>query len=103
MMQKYFIRGFAVSAALVAGALSGGLFAQASAPKLEFEVASIKAAPQLTPALMQSGKIHLGMNIDGARVDIGGMPIMALLPQVFRVKQYQISGLGTGMNFLNTD
>jgi uncharacterized protein (TIGR03435 family) len=55
--------------------------------------------------------MHIGMNIDGARVDIGGMPIMALLPQVFRVKQYQISGagtqarpgLGSGMDFMNTD
>ncbi len=72
-------------------------------PKLEFEVASIKPAAQLTPALMQSGKMHIGMNIDGARVDIGGMPIMALLPQVFGVKQYQIAGLGTGMDFMATD
>jgi uncharacterized protein (TIGR03435 family) len=78
------------------------MFGQAP-PKLEFEVASIKPAPQLTPALVQSGKMHIGMNIDGARVDIGGMPIMSLLPQVFRVKQYQISGLGTGMDFMNTD
>src|ERR1700735_5059336 len=51
---------------------------------------------------MQSGKIHLGMNIDGARVDIAGMPIMALLPQVFRVKQYQIAGAGGPMDFLNS-
>jgi uncharacterized protein (TIGR03435 family) len=73
------------------------------APKLEFEVASIKLAPQLTPALMQSGKMHIGMNIDGARVDIGGMPIASLLPQVFHVKQYQIAGAGTGTDFMNTE
>jgi uncharacterized protein (TIGR03435 family) len=83
------------------------MFGQAPTPKesskLEFEVASIKPAPQLTPALMQSGKVHIGMNIDGARVDIGGLPIMSLLPQVFRVKQYQISGLAPGMDFMNTD
>jgi uncharacterized protein (TIGR03435 family) len=72
-------------------------------PKLEFEVASIKPAAQLTPALVQSGKARMGMNIDGARVDIGGMPIMALLPQVFRVKQYQIAGLGTGLDFMASD
>src|ERR1700722_10783205 len=92
-----------VSAGLATAPLA--MFGQAPKPKLEFEVASIKPAPQPTPALMQAGKIHIGMNIDGARVDIGGMPIMALLPQVFRVKQYQVSGAGTGpdFNFMNTD
>jgi uncharacterized protein (TIGR03435 family) len=108
MMKEYFIRGLAVSAALAAGVLFGQApGGPAPASKLEFEVASIKAAPQITPALMQSGKMHIGMNIDGARVDIGGMPIMALLPQVFRVKQYQIAGAGSGtpdmMNFMNSD
>jgi uncharacterized protein (TIGR03435 family) len=80
-------------------------FAQAPAPKLEFEVASIKPAPPMTPALMQSGKMHIGMNIDNARVDIGGMPIMALLPQVFRVKQYQVAGASTSdfMNMMNME
>lgn len=73
--------------------------AQAPAPKLEFEVASIKPAPPITPDLMRSGKMHMGVHIDGARVDIGGMPIAALLPQVFRVKQYQVSGAGTTMDF----
>jgi uncharacterized protein (TIGR03435 family) len=98
-----------VGAALATAAIA--MFGQAptsqsatkARPKLEFEVASIKPAPEITPALIQSGKIHVGMNIDGARVDIGGMPIMSLLPQVFRVKQYQIAGLGTGMDFMNTD
>jgi uncharacterized protein (TIGR03435 family) len=78
-----------VAASLVA---TIAIFGQPPAPKLEFEVASIKPAPPFNPAMMQPDKMHLGMNIDGARVDIGGMPIIALLPQVFRVKQYQVAG-----------
>lgn len=91
---------------LVGFVCAAGLFAQTPAQpnsKLEFEVASIKPAAQLTPDLIRSGKMHLGMNIDGARVDIGGMPVFALLPQVFKVKQYQIAGGGTPQDFLNTE
>ncbi len=82
------------SRGLVAAGLAAAIamFGQTPAPKLEFEVASIKPAPPFSPAMMQAGKMHLGMNIDGARVDIGGMPIVALLPQAFRVKQYQVVG-----------
>jgi len=60
--------------------------------KLEFEVASIKPAPPLDPVAMQQGKMRIGMKIETGRVDIGGMPVSALLPQVFRVKPYQIIG-----------
>jgi uncharacterized protein (TIGR03435 family) len=91
---------------LVCGCLATtaiAMFGLATAPKLEFEVASIKPAPPFNPAMMQSGKMHLGINIDSARVDIGGMPIMALLPTVFRVKQYQVTGAGPGPDFMNMD
>jgi uncharacterized protein (TIGR03435 family) len=95
-MRKRFL-GLAVAyAAMTAIAMLG----QTPAPKLEFEVASIKPAPPFTMAMMQAGKMRLGMSIDGARVDIGGMPIIALLPQVFRVKQYQVAG-GPGQDFVN--
>jgi len=90
-----------ICACLAAAAIA--MSGQAPAPKLEFEVASIKPAPPFNPAMMQSGKMHIGMNIDGALVDIGGMPILALLPQVFRVKQYQVAGLRTGPDLMNTD
>ncbi len=102
-MLKKLLGLFCGGLAIAAIAMFGQAPAPKANPKLEFEVASIKPAPQLTPALVQSGKMHIGMNIDGARVDIGGMPIMSLLPQVFRVKQYQISGLGNGMDFMNTE
>jgi len=63
---------------------------QAWAAGPEFEVATIKAAAQPTPELFRTGKIHLGMTVDGARVDIGGMPLIALLQQAFGVKTFQV-------------
>src|SRR5271163_446321 len=90
-----------ICACLAAAAIA--MSGQAPAPKLEFEVASIKPAPPFNPAMMQSGKAHLGINIDSARIDIGGMPIMALLPTVFRVKQYQVAGAGPGPDFMSMD
>src|SRR6185437_541228 len=73
-----------------------GVFAQAPASKLEFEVASIKPAPPLDPVATQQGKIHVGMNIDGARVDIGGLPMQSLLIQAFNIKTYQLTGAASG-------
>ena len=91
-----------VSASLAIAAAA--MFGQAPAsPKLEFEVASIKPAAPLNPESIRSGKMRIGMNVDGARVSINGMPVFSLLPQVFRVKQYQVSGGGTPVDFLNTE
>jgi uncharacterized protein (TIGR03435 family) len=71
---------------------AGVAWAQAPpAPKLEFEVASVKAA-QPIQAQVASGKIHVGMKVDGARVDIGSMSLSDLIPMAFKVKQYQVSG-----------
>jgi uncharacterized protein (TIGR03435 family) len=71
--------------------LIGGLiFAQTS-----FEVASIKPVElniQAMAALLASGKLHLGMNVDGARVDIGLMSLGELIPIAFKVKAHQVAG-----------
>jgi uncharacterized protein (TIGR03435 family) len=69
------------------------LLAQAPAPPA-FEVASIKPAPpiQTLAAQIQSGKLRLGMTVDGARVDIGLMALTNLLATAYRVKAYQIVG-----------
>ena len=67
-------------------------FAQAPANKLEFEVASVKLADLPTPAMVQSGKLHAGMKIDNARVDIGLMSMMQLITKAYDVKQYQVQG-----------
>jgi uncharacterized protein (TIGR03435 family) len=57
-----------------------------------FEVASIKPAEPITPEAFRSGRIRIGMKVDGARVDFGGMPLTELLRAAFGVKPYQISG-----------
>jgi uncharacterized protein (TIGR03435 family) len=82
-------------AAAALGFFAPGTPAQTAAPRPEFDVASIKPAQPLTPALIQSGRFRAGMNIDGAQVNIGSIPILALLPQAFNLKQYQIIGGGT--------
>ncbi len=76
-------------AALLALSIAGFAFGQG----LSFEVASIKPAPPIDPqAIMAGGKMHVGMQIDGARVDIGhGIPF-ALIMQAFDLKMHQIQG-----------
>jgi uncharacterized protein (TIGR03435 family) len=59
-------------------------------PKLEFEVASVKPAQPMES--QAPGKLHIGMQIDGARVDIGNMRLADLIPVAFKVKYYQVSG-----------
>ncbi|HYL38681.1 MAG TPA: TIGR03435 family protein [Bryobacteraceae bacterium] len=57
-----------------------------------FEVASVKLAAPLNPADVAAGKLHVGLTIDGARVDIGFFSLADLIPVAFRVKRYQVSG-----------
>jgi uncharacterized protein (TIGR03435 family) len=59
---------------------------------LSFEVASIKPAPPLDPQAILAGKMHVGMQIDGARVDIGGGVPLILIMQAFDLKMHQIQG-----------
>src|SRR5436190_22551882 len=67
-------------------------FCQAPAGALSFDVASIKPAEAITPATIAAGKLHLGMAVDGARVDIGNLSLGELIPIAFNVKPYQIQG-----------
>ncbi len=67
-------------------------FAQAPAAPLAFEVATIKPAETITPAMVQAGKMHVGMSIDGARVDIGYLSIYDLITVAYKVKPYQVEG-----------
>ncbi len=79
---------------IVAGAVltAGALFPQAPAPAPAFEVASVKLAPPLNPADVAAGKIHVGMIVDGARVDIGFFSLADLIPLAYKVKRYQVEG-----------
>jgi uncharacterized protein (TIGR03435 family) len=86
--------------------MSAAAFAQApaaaAAAPLAFEVASIKPAPPLDVMAIASGKAHIGMSVDKARVDLGGMSLMALVCIAYKVKPYQIAGnpewMSAGMN-----
>ncbi len=73
--------------------LSAALRAQAP---LTFEVASIKPAGPLNPAAIQSGKMRVGMKVDGAMVDIGSFSLTDLIRTAYEVKDYQISGPDLG-------
>ena len=57
-----------------------------------FDVASIRSAAQITPELITSGKLHIGMKIDAGRVDIGSVSLRDLVMTAYEVKPFQISG-----------
>jgi uncharacterized protein (TIGR03435 family) len=57
-----------------------------------FDVASIKQSEPITPAMVAAGKLHAGMRIDGARVDIGNFTLVQLISKAYDVKMNQISG-----------
>jgi uncharacterized protein (TIGR03435 family) len=89
-MQKKFLTG--MGAALW---LNAAIFAQAPPPPPAapiFEVASIKPAPPIEPAKIVAGKMHIGMSVDAARVDIGNLSLADLIRIAYRVKPYQVSG-----------
>ncbi len=76
---------------LVPALCASAVLAQNPAPPA-FEVASIKPSPEITPAMVASGKIHAGMRINAARVDIGQMSLLELIGRAFDVKPYQVDG-----------
>jgi uncharacterized protein (TIGR03435 family) len=87
-MRKSFVGRIAASLALAACAALGQTPAAAPA----FEVASVKPAAPLDANAIMSGKMHIGMKTDAARVDIGFLSLAELIRIAYRVKPYQISG-----------
>jgi hypothetical protein len=73
-------------------AVAAAALAQTPASSPAFEVATIKPAPPLNPMEIAQGKVHLGMSIDAARVDIGALSIGDLIRIAWEVKPYQVSG-----------
>jgi uncharacterized protein (TIGR03435 family) len=62
----------------------------AQAP-LTFEVASIKPAPPLDVTKIAAGQMpHIGLNIDGAQVDIGFLTLQQLLCYAYTIKPHQL-------------
>src|SRR5580658_8173563 len=57
-----------------------------------FEVASIKPAPAMTPAVMNSGQFR--SRIDDALVDISNISLMSLITMAYKIDQDYITGPG---------
>ena len=68
------------------------LWGQAAAAGPAFEVATIKLSPPMNPSMIAAGKLHVGMQVDAARVDIGFFSLADLIRTAYRVKSYQVSG-----------
>jgi hypothetical protein len=94
-MTKSLLRGLSAGLALAMSAAFGQAPDPNAAPKpagLTFEVATIKPAEPLTPQLVASGKLHAGMSVDGARVDIGFFSLSDMIRAAYKLKSYQLSG-----------
>ena len=73
-------------------AASAALAQTPAAPALTFEVASIKPAGPLDPVAIASGKMRIGMKVDGAICDIASFSLRDLIRTAYEVKDYQITG-----------
>jgi len=69
-------------------ALACAAFAQTPA----FEVASVKPAEPITPALVQSGRLKMGVSIDSIHVRIDKLSLFELIALAYQIKGHQISG-----------
>src|SRR3954470_10420134 len=70
--------------------LAGAAVAQTAAPKLQFEVATIKPAAPINPAAVAAGKLHMGMSVDGSRVDMGYFALSDMIQAAYKLKQHQV-------------
>src|SRR5215831_5874358 len=64
--------------------------ATSTATPLAFEVATIKPAPPINPMAIAQGKLHVGMKIDAARVDIGFLSLGDLVMAAYKIKRHQV-------------
>src|SRR5215467_10908638 len=94
MQIKNYVSGLAL--ALTASAALALSQAPSTKP-ISFEVASVKVSEPMDPIKMaqqmqQGVAPHIGMKVDGARVDIGYMSLTDIIGNAYKVKKYQISG-----------
>jgi uncharacterized protein (TIGR03435 family) len=79
----------AIQTSLIAILASAAAFAQAPAPRPEFEVTSIRpSAPITSPA----DTSRIGVHIDGQRVNLTMLALTDLIQSAYNVKLHQISG-----------
>src|SRR5215470_13888301 len=72
--------------------LSAAALLCAQNPAPTFEVATVKLAPQMTPDLVISGKMRIGMRTDAGRVEFGFMSLKDLIQSAYEVKPFQVTG-----------
>jgi uncharacterized protein (TIGR03435 family) len=78
-----------ISAALLL--VAGAAFAQTPAAPLAFDVASVKLGA-IDQAKIMAGQQHVGLKVEGNRVDIGISSLSELISMAYKVKYYQIQG-----------
>lgn len=57
-----------------------------------FEVVSIKAAEPITREMVMDGRMHIGMKVDNARVQIQSFNLQELIRYAYSLKPYQVTG-----------
>jgi uncharacterized protein (TIGR03435 family) len=57
-----------------------------------FEVASVKISEPITPALVESGRLNMGVTIDSIHVRINKLSMLELVALAYQIKGHQISG-----------
>jgi uncharacterized protein (TIGR03435 family) len=67
---------------------STAAFAQTPAPRLEFEVASVKPSPPLTP----NSAPNVGVHIDGSQVSFRFLSLQDYIISAYNIKKHQIVG-----------
>jgi uncharacterized protein (TIGR03435 family) len=72
-----------------AGLFLASAFAQAPAPRLEFEVISVKVAEPLTASTQQ---VNIGLHIDGAQVHLISASMRDIIRMAYQMKNYQVIG-----------
>ena len=80
-----------VATSIAAGLLlAGAALAQAPAAKAQFEVATVKPAGPLDPQKIMAGKMKVGMNWEGSRVEFGFLSLAYLIQYAYKMKQHQV-------------
>jgi uncharacterized protein (TIGR03435 family) len=69
--------------------VASAAFGQAPAPRLEFEVASVKPAESLS---LNTQHVDIGLHIDGAQVRLIYLSLKDLVRMAYRVKPHQVEG-----------
>jgi uncharacterized protein (TIGR03435 family) len=71
--------------------VAGAALAQTPAAPLTFDVASVKLGA-IDQAKIMAGQQHVGLKVEGNRVDIGISSLSELIGMAYKVKFYQIQG-----------